>query len=194
MELATEITFRNMDKSEALEDRIRARMAELDQFHSRITSCRVVVEKGHRRHHKGNVFGIRLVLRVPGREIVISRDPEADHAHEDAHVAVRDAFDAARRQLEDYARTQRGTVKQHDVPDLGRVSKLIAEENYGFLESADGTEVYFHRNAVVGDSFDQLKVGDEVRFVLHPGEGEKGPQASSVVKLGTHHPGPARPL
>ena len=193
MELLPEISFRNLDASPALEERIRGRLKELEQFHPRITSCRVVVEKGHRRHHQGNVFGIRLVLRVPGKEIVISRDPQADHAHEDAHVAVRDAFDAARRQLEDYVRSQRGTVKLHEVPDLGRVSKLIAEEDYGFLESQDGTEIYFHRNSVVGNGFDHLKIGDQIRFVLHPGEGEKGPQASSVVRLGKHHPSPTHP-
>ena len=186
MELAPEITFRDMDSSEALADRIRSRIAELEQFHPRITSCRVVVEKGHRRHHKGNVFGIRLVLRVPGREIVITRDPEADHAHEDAHVAVRDAFDAARRQLEDYVRSQRGDIKHHEVPNLGRITKLIAEQDFGFLETPDGMEVYFHRNSVLGNHFNDLKVGDETRFVLQPAEGEKGPQASSVAKTGKH--------
>ena len=188
MELAPEITFRNMDSSEALADRIRSRITELEQFHPRITSCRVVVEKGHRRHHKGNLFGIRLVLRVPGREVVITRDPEADHAHEDPYVAVRDAFDAARRQLEDHVRSQRGDIKHHETPNVGKITKLIAEQDFGFLETPDGTEVYFHRNSVLGNHFNDMKVGDEIRFVLQPVEGEKGPQASSVVKIGKHHP------
>ncbi len=192
MALSPEIVFRNLDPSPAVEERIRVRLAELEQFQPRITSCRVVVEKGQRRH-KGNVFGIRLLLRLPGREIVISHDPGANHAHEDVHVAVRDAFDAARRQLEDYVRSERGAVKQHEIPDLGRVSKLIAEQDYGFIETPDGTEVYFHRNSVVDNGFDHLKVGDEIRFALDPGEGEKGPQASSVVRIGKHHPGPPHP-
>ena len=69
----------------------------------------------------------------------------------------------------------------------GRISNLIAEKDYGFIVAGDGTEVYFHRNAVAHEGFDKLAVGDEVRFAMHPGEGEKGLQASGVVPIGKHH-------
>ena len=72
MALFPEISFRNMDSSAAVEERIRARIRELEQLEPRITSCGIVVERAHRRHHRGNVFGIHVVLHVPGREIVVS--------------------------------------------------------------------------------------------------------------------------
>ena len=100
-------------------------------------------------------------------------------------MAIRDAFDAARRQLEDYARIQRGDVKVHEIPDYGRVIKLMPEEDYGVLQTPDGREIYFHRNSVLEAGFDALEVGSEVRYVEQ--EGDKGPQASTVHIIGKHH-------
>jgi len=111
--MSVEITFRHMEPSPALEARIRQRAEELEQFFNRITATRVVVECRHPRHHQGKLFEVLVDLKLPGNEIVVGREPGMNHAHEDAHVAVRDAFDAARRQLEDYARKRRGNVKHH---------------------------------------------------------------------------------
>lgn len=105
------ITFRHMARSAALEARIRQRVAELDDFFDRITATRVVVVSQSRRRQQGKLFEVHVDLVVPGGEIVVGRDPGKNHAHEDAHVAVRDAFDAARRQLEDFVRERRGEVK-----------------------------------------------------------------------------------
>ena len=105
--MSLQITFRHMDPSPALEARIRGRAEELDQFFDRITSCRVVVECRHRHQHQGKLFTVSVDLTMPGHEIVVGRDPGANHAHEDAHVAVRDAFDALRRRLEDHVRQRR---------------------------------------------------------------------------------------
>lgn len=113
MRLPLQVTFRNMDRSPALEADIEDKTSKLDQFYDHIMSCRVVVEAGHKHHHKGNLFGVSIQLSVPGRDLVVSRNPTEDQAHADAYVAVRDAFDAARRQLEDFARTRRGDVKNH---------------------------------------------------------------------------------
>jgi ribosomal subunit interface protein len=106
-------TFRNVEATPALEDDLRARAAELERFSDDVVSCEVVVEAPHRRHHQGRVYHVRIRLAVSGGELVVSRDPGEDHAHEDVHVAIRDAFDAARRQLEDHARRRRGAVKTH---------------------------------------------------------------------------------
>lgn len=181
-----QITFRNIDASAAVEAKIRERARELEQFFDRIVSCRVVIEAPNRRRH-GDLFHIRVELKIPGKEIVVKRDPPEHHAHEDIYVAVRDCFDAARRQLEDHVRRRRGDVKAHEVPAHGRVASLMAERDYGFIDASDGTEVYFHRNAVANGGFEKLVVGDEVRFSFHPAEGEKGPQASNVVAIGKHH-------
>jgi ribosomal subunit interface protein len=186
MQLPLQITFRHMDPSPALEARIRQRAEEFERFFDRITSCRVIVERVNRRHQQGNLFEVKIDLLLPGNELVVGREHRANHAHEDPYVAVRDAFDAARRLLEDHARRRRGEAKTHAVPDHGRVARLLPDRDCGFIETAAG-EVYFHRNSVANDGFDQLEVGAEVRFVAQEAESPDGPQASTVVPLGKHH-------
>jgi ribosomal subunit interface protein len=115
MQEAIQITFRGMDPSEFIEARIQAKAADLERFCKDIVSCHVTVETQHHKHHKGNLYAVRIDLRVPGKEIVAGREHRQSHAHEDVYVAVRDAFDAAVRQLEDYTRLRRGDVKHHDV-------------------------------------------------------------------------------
>lgn len=124
---------------------------------------------------------MRVELIVPEREIVVRREPGEHHAHEDLHVAIRDAFDAAQRQLQDYAREMRGEVKAHAAPTIGTIVRVFPD--YGFLVTDTGDEVYLHRNAVLGRGFDQLNAADKVRYVIHEGEGEQGPQASTVIPL-----------
>jgi ribosomal subunit interface protein len=177
MAVSLQITVRNVSLSEAAEENIRERASKLDSFYDRITSCRVTVDAPHRRQHKGILYDVRIDMTVPGSELVIKREP-----HEDVYVAIRNAFDAARRQLEDFARRQRGEVKSHVAPPHARISKLFPEEGYGFLETPGGREVYFHRNSVLNGGFDRLKIGMEVRFAEE--EGEKGPQASTVTPIG----------
>ena len=108
MELPLQITWRNLDRSPAVEADIRTRAEKLNEFHDRIVSCRVVVEASHRHHHKGNLFRVRIDVKVPERELVITRDPADEHAHEDLYGTVRDAFDAMSRQLKDTASSQNG--------------------------------------------------------------------------------------
>ena len=109
MQLPVQITYRGMPSSAAIEDAIRDRVAKLEQFHARIMSCRVVVEQPGKHKHQGKEFVVHVDLKVPGGEIAVNRDH-----HEDVYVALRDAFDAARRKLEDYAREKRGDVKHHE--------------------------------------------------------------------------------
>lgn len=116
MKLPLQIAFRNMQASDAVEARIRARAAALERFADDLVSCRVAVELQARHRHQGNLFRVRIDLKVPGRELVAGGGHDIDHAHEDVYVAIRDAFDAARRQLEDHARRRRGDVKTHRVP------------------------------------------------------------------------------
>jgi ribosomal subunit interface protein len=176
MQLPLQITARDISLSEAAEDDIRAKAANLDTYYDGIMSCRVVVE-GPVRHHRKGPFTVRIDLTVPGAELVVDR-----HADADLYVAIRDAFDAARRRLEDYARRQRGDVKSHEETPRARVSRLFPEEDYGFLETSDGQEIYFHRRSVLHPGFDRLAIGTEVRFAEE--SGEKGPQASTVAIAG----------
>ncbi len=108
MEIPLQVTWRNIDKSDAVDDDIRAKAEKLNEFNDHIMSCRVVVEASHKHHHKGNLYRIRIDVKVPDRELVVTRDPGDEHSHEDIYVTVRDAFDAMRRQLQDHARNRRG--------------------------------------------------------------------------------------
>jgi ribosomal subunit interface protein len=182
MQIPLQITFRDMQSSAAVETRIRERAAELDQYYDRIMRCRVVVHAPHRHHHQGALYHVRIDLTVPGGELVVNREPAAHHAYEDVYVAIRDAFDAAQRQLADYARRQRGAIKAHEAPPVARIAKLFPEADYGFIATPDGAEIYFHRNSVVNAGFERLEIGAEVEFVEEPGE--KGPQASTVRVIG----------
>jgi cold shock CspA family protein/ribosome-associated translation inhibitor RaiA len=175
------IAFRNMDAPIGIEDEVRERVAKLERLFDRIIACSVVVEARHRHHRQGGLYHVRIELIVPEREIVVRRDPPEHHAHEDLRVAIRDAFDAARRQLEDHVRAMRGDVKTHAAPEIGRIVRLFPDKDYGFLATSAGDEVYLHRNAVLGRGFDKLHVGDKVRYVVHEAEGEPGLQASTVI-------------
>lgn len=184
MQTPLQIAFHGVDPSPAVEAKIRERVDRLEQFYDRIVSCRVVVEAPHRHGHQGKLYRVKVLIGVPGRDIDAGHTGPKDHAHEDVYVAIRDAFDAAARRLEDHARKQRGDVKTHEPQPLGRVARLF--EDHGFALDGDGAEVYFHRNAVVGD-FARLQPGDEVRLVVVHGESAAGPQASTVEPTGRHH-------
>jgi ribosomal subunit interface protein len=177
MKLPLQIAFRGMPPSDAIKARIEEKAAKLDEFYDRIMACRVIVEAPHRRHHQGKLYHVRVDLTVPEGEMVVSREPHEHHAHEDVYVAIRDAFDAAKRRLEDHARRERGKVKRHEEPAGGRVARLFPD--YGFIETPDGREIYFHRNSVLKEGFGRLAVGTAVRFVEEAGE--RGPQASTVT-------------
>lgn len=187
MQVPLQLTFHDIDSSEAIEAKIRERATKLEEFSDRITSCRIVVEAPHRRNHKGRLYVVRIDVSLPGADIVVNREPQLNHAHEDVYVAIRDAFNAAQRQIQDYVRRRRGQVKAHEAPGHGRVIRLFPAQGYGFIRTADGREIYFHSNSVVNGAFDKLEVGSEVRVVEAEGEGEKGPQASTVKLIGKHH-------
>ncbi|SLN59126.1 HPF/RaiA family ribosome-associated protein [Oceanibacterium hippocampi] len=103
MQFPSEITFHNMDHSDAVETRVRDEIEKLGRFNSALIGCRVVVSADHKSQNKGRIFHTRINISVPGSTLVVDREPEANRAHEDVYVAVRDAFAAARRQLQDYA-------------------------------------------------------------------------------------------
>lgn len=108
MTIPLQITLRDMPSSPAVEDRIREKADKLARFHDHIMGCRVVVEMAQRHKHQGKLHSVRIDLTVPGAELA------ANHAqHEDVYVAIRDAFQAITRQLEDFARRNRGEVKTH---------------------------------------------------------------------------------
>jgi ribosomal subunit interface protein len=117
MQTPLQVTFRDMPVSEAVEIKIRERAETLDRFFPNIVACHVVVESTARAHAKGKLYYLRVDVTVPGKQIVSNRHPDQHHAHEDIYVAVRDAFDEAKRQLEDYSHRLKGMVKTHRRPE-----------------------------------------------------------------------------
>jgi len=113
MPVPLEISFRNMDPSAAVEARIREKAIKLERFFDRIVGYEVTVEAPHRHHHKGKLYNVRIDITLPGSDVHVGHAGPLDHAHEDVYVAIRDAFDAAIRQLEDHVRRMRGDVKSH---------------------------------------------------------------------------------
>ena len=174
--LPPQITLHGIGPSLAIERALRRKVAWLRRYYPRIMGCRVTVEAPHRHQRKGRLYSVRVDVTVPGGELVVARSPSLHHAHEDLLVAMRDAFDAARRELMDYARRQRGQVKADAGTQRGWVTRL--ETDHGFLEVEDGRQVYFHRNSVLG-GFERLVVGTKVRFAEEVGD--EGPQASTVA-------------
>jgi ribosomal subunit interface protein len=112
-----QITFRGLEHSDAVESRIREKVAGLERFADEITGLRVTVDAPHQQHHKGTLYSVRIDVRVPGGELAVSREHRHDHAHEDVYTAIRDAFVAITRQLESHVLRMRGDVKRHADPD-----------------------------------------------------------------------------
>ena len=120
-----QVTFRNMGVSAALEQEVRSRAAWLETFHPGIVGCRVLLEIPHRHRTRGRPLHVRIELSVPGEDVIVNHEPsldvaagpaprkneELDGRHKDGYVAIHEAFDVARRRLEDLARRQRGDVK-----------------------------------------------------------------------------------
>lgn len=182
MKLPIQITFHEVAESESLKRLILDEAELLDQFFPRIMGCRIVIEKPHRSHRKGGLYHVVVDVTIPGKELVVRRCPDEHKAHTDAHLAVRDAFREMRRQIQDYVRIRRGDIKEPSRLMHGRVRLLHPNEDYGFLETSDGREVFFHKNSLLNSDFLKLNIGDEVRF--HEEWGDKGPQASSVQLIG----------
>ena len=175
-----ETYFKGMQKTDALEALIEDQANKLERYCDHIISCRIAVESRHQHQRSGQPFRVRIDIKVPpGHEVVVSKDSGEGDLHDQLQVVLREAFDAAARQLKRIGEKQRGETKRHpDQETDGFVSKLFPDEGYGFIKSLDAREIYFHQNSVLHDDFDRLDIGTGVRYV--EAQGEKGPQASTV--------------
>lgn len=178
MNIPLKITFLGIEPSEAVEAKIRQRAGDLDQFSPLLQRCEVWVDAPHGHHRKGYLYNVRIRATVSGEELTVDRQPD----EEDVFVAVRDAFDALRRRLEDHLRRWRGDIKRHEPSPQARVERLFPVEGYGFLKTPEGREIYFHRNSLKEGSFDALRPGAPVLYSEE--EGIEGPQAT-VVRIVT---------
>ena len=180
MQIPLELAFVGMDTPEWAKDDIQARVDKLNKLYERLVGVRVRVQRPNKLT-KGNPYEITIELSMPGEDIVVSKEPH--HAREkyadpDLRTVIRDGFKAAERQLKERKRVMGGEVKPHDAPFLGQITQLNPGEDFGFLLTNTGAQLYFHRNSVMNGDFDGLKQGDPVHYVETTGD--TGPTASKV--------------
>jgi cold shock CspA family protein len=186
MQTPIEIDFQGMTGTPEIRAAIAKHVAALEARYSRVTACRVVLKGPGGHHQTGGLYEVNIRMALPnGREVNVDRTAQADERHSDLTFAINDAFKHARRRLQDQARRLQGRVKQHEGQPIGTVIRLDAAGSFGFLQSSDGREIYFHRNSVLDGGFSHLAVGSRVAFAEEMGE--KGPQATTVKLLGKHN-------
>ena len=177
-----QIVSKDLPVTDSMRSAIEKYVGKLELFYDRIERCEVSISYPNRRHRKGNIYHVRLHIHVPKRDIIINRKQAASGGHEDLLVAMRDAFHAADRKLEDHVRRLRGDVKTHQPPSHGRVARIFPLDGYGFIHSESGEEIYFHERSVLNGAFGKLSVGTEVRYARE--QGIDGPQVSSMAIVG----------
>jgi ribosome-associated translation inhibitor RaiA len=188
MQEPLQISFHNMESSEALERRVREHWAKVERHYDGIISARIVIEAPHKQPHK-STLGISISIGVPGRDIVVKREQRLHESDDHATWVINEAFQAVARQLEDYAQKQRRDVKTHEGErEYARIVRLYPDQDYGFIETRERLNIYFHRDVVRDAAFADLEEGSEVLYTLAPDDGPMGPMASSVWTLGSDHP------
>jgi len=189
MNVPLEMSFDVSTPKEPLETLIRERTDKLQRICSYLSSCRVAVEEQQKHMESGSPYRVRIDMTVPpGHELVARSEPGQGEMHEELPTVIIRTFDAAERQLKKLVEKQRGEVKSHPAQEaVGIVSRIFPEQGYGFLQTGDGQDIYFHRNSVLNDEFDSMAVGTTARYVAEMGE--NGLQASTVQVFGK----PGRP-
>ncbi|MEW6100184.1 MAG: HPF/RaiA family ribosome-associated protein [Pseudomonadota bacterium] len=179
MKLPLQIRFIGLEPSPAVETVAREKASKLDQFRPDLMSCRVTIELADKHKHQGRQFAVRIDVTLPGGELTVDRVQD-----EDVYVALRDAFDDMRRQVQDSVRRIQGQTKAHAPELMGEVVRFDSEGRFGFIRSEEGDEYWFGPDNVAGLPFEHLQVGAEVRFI--PETADEGRQAKRV-SLGKHH-------
>ncbi len=182
MQRPVQLTWRHVEPSEAVASLVRKKAERLERYFDRITGCTVALEQPQQHHRQGDHYRVRVEVTVPGEKLVVGRSPLRSRVHEDLYSAVSAAFREVRRKLVDRVGRLGRRTQEHQEPARGVVVRVFPEDGYGFLQTQDGREVYFHERSVLRGGFGRLRVGSRVRFAEEPGR--DGPQASSVVPTG----------
>ena len=186
MEKPLQIVFKDTASSEFLEKLIRQRAQRLERMHPHIIGCRVVVDVPHRSPESGKPpLAISVEVEIAGKHTIVGKDEQERREMKNDHYAVVNrAFDAVQRQLQSAVEIDRHHVKHHEGGgETGLVVRLFSDQNYGFIEVAGSSDLYFARTAVTGGNFDDLTVGTMVEVTRASADGPMGPQAQSVKLL-----------
>lgn len=178
MKQPLDMRFIGMEPTPAIEEVALGKAAKLDQFRPDIMTCRVTVELKDKHRHQGKSFAVRVNVTVSDHEFSVDRVHD-----EDVYVALREAFDDMKRQLQDSVRRVQGQVKEHPVPLHGQVVRFADEGRCGFIRTAEGDEYWFGPGNVAGVPYEHLEVGTRVQFI--PELAAEGPQAKRV-SVGRH--------
>jgi len=186
MQRPLQITYKGMESSPIFDTLIGERVAHLERLYPRLIGCRVVIEVPHRGAETAKVpIAVSVEADIPGRGPIVGKDEEGRHEAKGDHAApLNKAFDAVERQLEKIGdlQNEQEAKQDEDAGQTGMVVRLFPQQSYGFVELDNSPELYFTRNAFVGD-FDGLEVGMMVHVTRSTEEGPMGPQASSVRLL-----------
>lgn len=176
MQVPVQITFRDLPHSQAVETHLQEKVEKLQQFCHNIVACHVVLEFANKNQHRGNLYDTRIVLTVPGKDLV-----SKINENENMYVSIRTAFEDMTRQLESYVQQSHGETKNHQPIVSGTIVRLFNADGFGFIEKADGAEFYFNATHVVSPPFHKLIVGMPVHFIEEMGS--DGPQAHRVKAI-----------
>ena len=175
-----DVSFHHVAADPAVEDLVQAKWTHLATRHRDIVGGKVTLEAPHQRSSRNPRFTVKIRVEVPGQDVWITHTDDSDRSR-DLAVAVREAFAAAERRLDSRTERRRGRVEHHEEHEQGDVVALFAPEGYGLIRTADGRDVYFHRNAVLDDAFSELRQGSRVSFVSY--DAVEGEHASTVRVL-----------
>jgi len=181
MQVPLELSFRNVHRTDELEELIRRKVTKLERLCDYIISCRVAVELLQKYPDTGNPYKVRIDVKVPpSHEIVAKQTASEGDMHDPLETIINKTFRAAERQLRELTDRQHGETKTHPRQQvMGMIHQLYPERGYGFIKTIDtGEDIYFHRNSVLHDDISRLTIGTGVRFTAELGE--KGLQASTV--------------
>lgn len=176
MKLPLQITTRKLSLPKNAIDIIKQKASKLETFYDKIIGCRVMVETPHKHKNQGVLYNVRIVISVPGSELIVKREP-----NQGIYIAIRDAFDAARRQIQNFARKRRGEIKTHNVVPTATITEIYPYMGYGFMTTDDGRQIYFHTNSLIDQDIAEVEIGASVRFAEK--QGMDGPQASTVALI-----------
>jgi len=173
-----EITFPDFEPSQAIRSEIEGYLARLEKIFDRIITCHVAIRAPHL-HQKKHIYYLSLHLEIPGEDIIITHEPGKNIAHANIHVAIRDAFNALHRKLRKQIEKRRETTPPRDTYKTATVISFDPNDGYGFIQDAQGREIYFHQNSLIHQQRAEVKPGTKVRFVEE--HGEKGTQVTSMT-------------
>ena len=193
MEVPPEMAFRGVEPTDELKSRILDGIDTLESVYPNLISCRSMVADDTPDQRSGTNYRVRLEVGIPSKNVVVDRQSADPEGRATLEQTINEAFSVARKRLVKAKKLQRGETKTHELPPHARVVRLLVDDTgvrYGFLENREGRQIYFHEEALADLEYDELEVGDEVRYAA--AQGDKGLQASTVARLDPRGVGPTQ--